>query len=343
MGALVALGLAEAQAYVGRTGPLAVHLAAVVLLGIAVLLRRRSERATWLLAAAAVGGQLAFGFAGVAAELLLYLAVVVIAVQGREPLRAVGVLGAVYLLEMLSDPSIRTLEQSLPSLAFFGAAVGLGVDLRRRSAAAQARLADERTRLARELHDVVTHSLSVVVVQAGAARLDAPPEQARAFALVEDTARSALVEMRRLLGVLRGDPRATVAPQPGLGQLPALVEQVRAAGPAVEVVHDGEPVALAPGPDRTAYRVLQEALTNVLTHAAASRVVVTLRWRPAVLAIEVVDDGAGRSARRGGGHGLVGMRERVAVYGGTVAAGPAEPGGWRVLAVLPLAPELVAP
>lgn len=162
---------------------------------------------------------------------------------------------------------------------------------------------------------------------------------------MEDTARSALVEMRRLFGVLRGEPDSDpdLSPQPGLDQLPALVELVRAAGVAADVTVTGLPRALTPGLDLAAYRVLQEALTNVLAHAAAHSVEVTTAWHPDRLALGVRDDGRGRPPTRGSGHGLVGMRERAPLYGGSVVAEPCEGGGWSVDVVRPLtAPALSA-
>jgi signal transduction histidine kinase len=202
-------------------------------------------------------------------------------------------------------------------------------------------LAQERTRIARELHDVVTHSLSVVVVQAGAARLDASPPQAQALTVIEETARSALVEMRRLLGILRGQDGEALHPQPGLEQLPDLLAQVRASGVAVHCQVEGDPRELPPGLALAAYRVLQEALTNTLTHGDAQAVQVGLRRSSDRLVLTVQDDGAPRAGTCGSGHGLVGMRERVELYGGTLTAGRVDPaGGWRVEAVIPLMPYL---
>ena len=196
----------------------------------------------------------------------------------------------------------------------------------------------ERTRVARELHDVVTHSLSVVVVQTGAMRLDATPEQADRLAVVEGTARSALAEMRRLLGVLRGEPAADLAPQPGLDQLSALLAPIRATGPEVRVEVTGRAAPLPPGLDLTAYRVVQEAATNVLNHADARTVTVTMDWQPERLQLSVRDDGvpAGGSVDGDGGRGLRGLAERVALYGGSLRHGPVPRSGYEVCADLPL-------
>ena len=200
-------------------------------------------------------------------------------------------------------------------------------------------LAGERARIARELHDVVAHSVSVMTVQAGAARLllDEDPARAREPLLaVEETGRQALAEMRRLLGILRAEERpAALAPQPGVADVDALVEQVRAAGLPVDVVVDGEPKPLPPGVDLAAYRVVQEALTNALKHAGAARAEVSIRYGESALEVAVTNDGHVR--RNGpGGHGLVGMRERVALYGGELEAGPRREGGYAVRAKLPV-------
>lgn len=242
---------------------------------------------------------------------------------------------------LLRDPSTLSFAAALPSLVFFGAAAAVGLAVQHRAAAAsdvaaarRARedqereaahhLAMERTRVARELHDVVTHSLSVVVVETGAMRLDATPEQAERLAVVEGTARSALAEMRRLLGVLRGEPAADLTPQPGLDQLSALLAPLRATGLEVRVEVTGSAAPLPPGLDLTAYRVVQEAVTNVLNHAVARTVIVAMDWQPERLHLSVRDDGvpAGGSVDGDGGRGLRGLAERVALYGGSLRHGP---------------------
>ncbi len=200
----------------------------------------------------------------------------------------------------------------------------------------------ERARIAGELHDVVTHNVSVMVVQAGAARsvLASSPEQAReALLAVEASGRTAMGELRHLLGLLApadGDD-AVLVPQPGAGQVPSLVERVRAAGLSVELSVTGER-ALPPGVDLAAYRVVQEALTNVIKHAGAAGAAVTMEYRPDDLLITVTDDGrpAGPVSSGTGGRGLIGLRERIALYGGELDAGPRPGGGWRVRARIPL-------
>jgi signal transduction histidine kinase len=201
-------------------------------------------------------------------------------------------------------------------------------------------LEEERARIARELHDVIAHSVSVMVVQAGAARtlLTEDVESARESLLaVERSGRQALEEMRRLLGMLRRDQReAELLPQPGLGSVHALVERVRATGLDIELTVDGTPSPLPPGVDLSAYRILQEALTNTVRHARASAARVRLAYRANLVEVEVEDDGAGNATAHGDGHGLIGMRERVDLYGGTFEAGPRTGGGFRVRASLPL-------
>jgi signal transduction histidine kinase len=203
-------------------------------------------------------------------------------------------------------------------------------------------VAEERARIARELHDLVAHNVSVMVVQAGAERHALAPGQEstrEALSSIERSGRQALAEARRLLGVLRqGDDQEALEPQPGVARLGDLVEQVRRAGLAAELTVEGDPVELPAGIDLCAYRVVQEGLTNALKHAGPAHAHVRLRYAPARLAVEVTDDGPGVPQADGdrAGHGLVGMRERVALYGGRIDAGPRPEGGFAVRAELPL-------
>ena len=205
-------------------------------------------------------------------------------------------------------------------------------------------VAEERSRIARELHDIVAHTLGVIVVQAGAERLhlseDSPAR--RAFASIESSGREALEEMGRLLGMLRaGDEEGLLAPQPGLARLGGLIDTFEAAGLEVELVVEGAPRSLGPGADVSAYRIVQEALTNTVRHSGSSRARVLLRWDPVALEIEVADDGVGPPAARDGrgGHGLLGIRERVALYGGALVTGRSDLGGFLLVARLPVATE----
>ncbi len=212
---------------------------------------------------------------------------------------------------------------------------------RERVANARVAAAEERARIARELHDVLSHSVSVMVVQAGAERMALGSDRAatgETLESIERTGRQALIEMRRLLGMLRvgGEPPAHT-PQPTLRELDELVAQVREAGLPVELQVEGEPAALPPGVAVSAYRIVQEALTNVLKHAGPAQVRVVVRYAVRELELEIADDGRGSATAGEAGHGLVGMRERVALYGGDFDAGARNGGGFVVRARLPLA------
>ncbi len=211
---------------------------------------------------------------------------------------------------------------------------------REREERAQLAVAEERTRIARELHDIVGHSVSVMTVQASAVRRLLLPEQERereALEIVEQTGREALAEMRRLVGVLRRPEEApALAPQPSLEHLDKLVEQVREGGLPVELRVEGTVIPLSPGVDLTGYRLVQEGLTNAVKHAGAAGAEVLVRYSDGEVEIVVSDDGDGSGDGEKGGHGLVGMRERVAVYGGELEAGPRPEGGYALRARLPL-------
>jgi signal transduction histidine kinase len=262
---------------------------------------------------------------------------------------------------------------SMVSIAIVGGAVHAGERIRRlqagHEAATRRALELERARIASELHDVVTHNVSVMIVQAGAARqvLDASPGQARSALLaVESSGRAAMSELRHLLGLLSpsqsGDPQAADAqaadaqaaeaqaaepeaglrPQPGLGRLPALIDRMSATGLPVSL-RAGELPELPPGLDLAAFRVVQEALTNVLKHAGKPATSVSVDYRRGSLELEITDAGrlipaAGPVAVPGSGRGLLGLRERVGVYGGELAAGPQPGGGWQVRARIPVGP-----
>ncbi|MFI7453257.1 sensor histidine kinase [Nonomuraea sp. NPDC049714] len=212
---------------------------------------------------------------------------------------------------------------------------------RAHAADTRAARAEERSRIARELHDVVAHHVSVMTVQAAAARkvLAADPELAReALSAIESTGRTAMAEMRDIVGVLRADARAELTPQPGMRDLPALVEQMREAGLITTLSVEGEAEPVPAGVDLAAYRLVQEGLTNSLRHAGTgARAVVTVRRGRDELEVRVEDDGLGAAASpRRPGHGLVGIRERVALYGGILTIGPKAGGGFKVRATFPL-------
>ena len=211
---------------------------------------------------------------------------------------------------------------------------------REREAAARIAVAEERARIARELHDIVAHAMSVMVLQIGAVRHKLPQtldEDKEALGRVEQAGRTALAEMRRLLGAMRRDGDGIeLGPQPGLDALDALVEDVSRAGLPVRVHVDGEPFPLPRAIDLSAYRIVQEGLTNALKHAHASHADVTLRYRADKLELEVADDGKGPATTNGRGHGLVGIRERVNIYGGEMSAGAAPAGGFILSARLPV-------
>jgi signal transduction histidine kinase len=214
---------------------------------------------------------------------------------------------------------------------------------REREAAARVAVAEERARIARELHDIVAHAVSVMVLQVGAVRHklpDALAEDRDALRGVERAGRTALTEMRRLLAAMRRDgDEAELLPQPGLDGLDSLLDEVGRAGLPVELHVDGEPVPLPRGIDLSAYRIVQEGLTNALKHARASDAGVTVRYRPDQLEIEVRDNGQGSATSDGLGHGLVGVRERVKIYGGEMTAGRATGGGFVLSTRLPLSDE----
>jgi signal transduction histidine kinase len=211
---------------------------------------------------------------------------------------------------------------------------------REREERTRAAIEEERKRIARELHDVIAHTVSVMTVQAGAARLllDEEPERAAGPLLaVEETGRQALTDLRRLFEIMQEEASTTTSgPQTGLADLDGLLAHTRRAGLPVELAVEGHPRALTPGVDLAAYRIVQEALTNARKHAGPARAHVAVRYGPEALDLEITDDGRASTKGRNGGHGLVGMRERAALYGGELAAGPRTEGGFIVRARLPI-------
>lgn len=249
------------------------------------------------------------------------------------------------------------LEDTVPAWFMLAAAYGIGLALRgqriqstllaqraerlerEREQQAGHAVAEERARIARELHDIVAHAISVMVVQAQAGQRVLNGEQAsarEALGSIETTGRQALVEMRRLLGVLRVEDReSALGPYPRLADLEVLADRVRHAGLPVEVHVEGEPTSLPPGVDLSGYRIVQEALTNALRHAGPATAKVVVRYRPAEVEVEITDDGRGSAKDREGGHGLVGMRERAALVGGDLESGSENEHGYTVRARLP--------
>jgi signal transduction histidine kinase len=280
-------------------------------------------------------------------------------VDGRRLWVAASIAGGLFLAgEIRGELAGQGAGNVLPAVVFYVLVFVLGrmVHAHRRRASGQQDRAErlereqdalaaravaaERSRIARELHDVIAHSLSVIVVQAAAERRVLGPGRdstAETLGSIEQAGRQAMTELRRLLGLLRkSDGELSLAPQPGLGELGDLVAEVREAGVEVDVRTGGDLAVLPRGLDLTAYRIVQECLTNVLKHAGAHRVEISLCCLGRCLDIDVTDDGTSAGVPSPGGFGLVGMRERVSVYGGTVQAGARDGGGFRVHARLPV-------
>jgi signal transduction histidine kinase len=329
-----------------------------------LVLRTRLPLAAWLAAGLAVIGtsmvlsaQRLDGSGYLAVVLIIYgLCVYAVAVRCRPRIviaaAVVSVVGAGFL-----DPGAAP---GAVFLAVIPLLIGAVVRVRRsgelrlaeqeRRHSGERALLEERQRIARELHDVVAHHMSVIAIQAEAApykTADAPPELVESFAEIRASALAGLTELRRVLGVLRTGGQDT-APQPGLAELDALLDSARSGGVSVTVTSSGNPVPLPDGVDLSAYRILQEALSNAMRYAPGSHVRLHLAYRGDGLALEVRNDVAlalvGRNRTPGGGgHGLIGMRERAAMLGGTLAAGRTEDGGFQVTAVLPMSPAQEAP
>jgi signal transduction histidine kinase len=356
----VAVGSDSADA--PRTTP-ALSAVALVLIVVPLLARRRlpfaAPAAVWLLAAAfsfidgrLVGFSLGVYAAGLAAAFLL--GTVRNELEGRIGL-IIAAGGAAIV--MYNDPSHSPGDVVVLPIVF-GLAWLAGMAHRNRSVQAEtaeqradtaereretvARIAvaEERARIARELHDIVAHAMSVMVLQVGAVRHHMPAEladDAEALQGVERTGRTALGEMRRLLGALRRDDEdAELAPQPGLARLEHLLQDVRNAGLRVDVEVDGDPFPLPHGLDVSAYRIVQEGLTNTLKHANASEARVLIGYGSEELRIDVRDDGRGSHSDDGLGHGLIGIRERVKIYGGQMTAADAGDGGFALSTRLPV-------
>jgi signal transduction histidine kinase len=275
--------------------------------------------------------------AGAAIAAVAILAIDVPGLVGGRPFGEIASGWPFYFVAWLLGRAVR--RRQLQTAALEERAVELEREQEERARAARA---EERARIARDLHDVISHNVSVMVLQASVERrlLDGERESTReALHSIEQAGRDALAELRRLLGVLRKETEApALTPQPSLNHLDALVDQVRDAGLPVDVRIEGTPESLSPGLDLSAYRIVQEGLTNVLKHAGPAHAEVVVRYRGGELELEVSDDGRGPTNGRGRGHGLIGMRERVALYGGVLEAGARNGGGYELRVRLPLEP-----
>ena len=371
-----ALALAELRGYPGpRDRGGALNLAFVLLQTLPLVARRRLPFTVFAVGAGsmAVQGVLEL-YSPTFALLAFNLAVYSLAAYGERRLAILGVAVwtclltvnlALFVAATWPEVALGDLYDVFNDYVLLAAAWILGDGVRQRRAHAaeledraarlerereeKARRAaiQERLRIARELHDVVAHSLSVIGVQAGAARLvldaDPGPTRAReAVASIEATANRAMAEMRRALGILRDGegPGAALAPLPGLGQLPALLDQLQAAGLPVELTVKGSRRPLATSIDLSLYRIVQEALTNALKHAGAARAEVVVCYGTHDILVEVTDDGRGAlSAASAHGTGTIGMRERVALFGGELQVGPRPNGGYVVRVRLPISAD----
>jgi signal transduction histidine kinase len=368
---LLALGLglfgavASQEMDDGPTGPLWFDLLAVVAIVTPLFFRRRFPFGAPIAVGAAVGLTAFVDERLVPKDFIPFLAgcaaVFLVGLLRDRRLAIAGIVLAIGVEALVAyrDP-LKNLSAFIATCIVFGliwtAAFTLGRkfeeadEAKKRAAQAEREreeraltaVTEERARIARELHDVVGHSVSVMTVQASAVRRLLRPEQARereALLIVERTGREALAEMRRMVGVLRRPEEGpALAPQPSLEHVGRLVEQAREAGLSVELRVEGDPQPLPAGVDLTAYRLVQEGLTNALKHARAERAQVVVRYGDGDLEVTVSDDGRGAGSGDGGGHGLVGMRERVAVFGGELEAGPRAEGGYRLRAKLPVVP-----
>jgi signal transduction histidine kinase len=366
---IAAMSLASDTTYVAHTGvgyhprvPWPAHLALVVASCAPLIWRRRWPRGVFVVIAAVAFVQWLGGVGMSVHNLAVAIAMYTVAVECvfRWALAAGLVVELGAAMEVFSmwrdDPERANWKSMIPFSIFIGAIWlgGLYINTRRkytrsleeraerlereRDAQVQIAAGAERARIAREMHDVIAHSVSVMVVQADGAAytVDTDSKRAkRAMEAIGTTGRQALAEMRRMLGVLREGGDATLAPQPGVEQLTELVEQIRSAGLPVDLTVQGVPAELTAGLQLTIYRIVQEALTNVRKHAGPGATArVGLYYGDHAIEVRIRDDGRGAIPGDGCGHGLVGMRERVAVYGGSVRAEPVAGGGFEVVARL---------
>jgi signal transduction histidine kinase len=345
-------------------GPTWLRALLPLLLGVALMLRRRAPLLMWLAiwAGIALLSLLAYNsLRGLAFTFVLFAAAYSLGAHASFRHAVAGLVLIAPLAAMISHRGELALAfthgeqggQAAVALSFLQLLAcwlaGVFVRTRRQAASLAARsaalqrqaeqaTAAERARIARELHDIVAHHLSVIVLQAAGARASGKPAGAP-LEKIENSARQALAETRRLLGVLHDpDEETGLAPPPGIGDLDSLAASVRAAGVPVNLVIDCDRAALPAAMDVSVYRIVQEALTNVLKHAGPARADVAIGCADDTVTIEITDNGTGEPGRQApaGGHGLAGMRERAAVFGGDLAAGPRPGGGFAVRARLPL-------
>lgn len=365
--AAVVLLFGQAEAWGGvfsseLTGPRWALATAYAICAVALVFRRRDPLAVALVIAAVFIAEFAvFGSSEGLGTFLIPLIAAYTLGEGSSPRR--GLIGLAALLTMGAvwdalDPSDHGLLTEhvgqviwltpwvvafMFGLYWHSRRLNLDQAAREQAGHAERAVAEERTRIARELHDAIGHSVAVMTVQASAVRRLLHGDQGKeraALETVEATGREAMTEMRKIVGVLRsGDEAPDLAPPPSLAHLDRLAGNFRHAGLAVDVEITGDAGAVAPGLSATVYRVVQESLTNSLKHAAARRVRVLIECRADRLEVTVTDDGRGGAADPAKGAGLAGMRERVKVYGGTLLAGPAAGGGFTVHAVLPAGPS----
>jgi signal transduction histidine kinase len=340
-------------------GPRAVFIVGSLLWTLPLLLRRRFPFAAPVLAFSSQAAS-AFADPTIGAETTATIALLVafwVVGAGNEGSQALaGAAIGFASLAVVADQDVKVgLEEAVSGAVMGGVICLIAYSLQRRARLdreleeraarlvrereerTRAAVVEERRRIARELHDVIAHTVSVMTVQAGAARLLLDEEPVRAAApliSIEETGRQALAEIQRLFGILHQDAgEVACGPQPGMGDLDALLAH---AGLPVELAVEGEPRALAPGIELAAYRIVQEALTNARKHAAPARAGVALRYGRDTIELEITNDCRHRTKGKGGGHGLAGMRERVALYGGELEAGPRSEGGYAVRARLPV-------
>ena len=334
------------------------HSGLMALITVPLLVRRRWPLVVLVLVSVATGVQYELGGEVFQPWFALLLALYAVAAHAELSVAAAGAAVVAVVVLAADVPRLAdgaAVDDVVPAWLVMAGVWGFGRWMRRRrdqTAALSARVAvaeqdrasraaqavtEERGRIARELHDLVAHSMGVIVIQAQAGQraLDADPGAARrSLTAVETTARQGMAELRRLLGLLSGADDTDTAPQPGLDQLDGLLDQVRSTGLRVQANVDVDRPRLAAGADLAAYRIVQEALTNVLKHADATSVEVVVRQTGGCLEIEVSDDGEGMAASGDPGRGLVGMRERAALYDGALEAGSVPGGGFRVRARL---------